>query len=152
MIAAAVCYACNTPGACESFTQSEQDTLDRFKDSMIKRIGKYPLAGLPQRDKMIEALRNCPLHCKFTSGGSVDGDDGTSNTVKLGPLCPNRVRVALANDFFSRNDKCAMMYTLLKECYRRAYLSDYDDTGLSDNRADADFRAIQNALLCRGHR
>ncbi len=103
---------------------------------------------------MKTAFRQCISHISgtFCKGSGPDGQDGTSWTMDAGWAW--RAHIYLSYDFFRRRGKtarCSQYYTLTKECYQRAYLGDYDDSGNSDNRLDDYFKRIQNNIGCRGY-
>ncbi len=146
LIGSACVYRCDPDGSCDPFTEDESEQLKNLKRKMRQILsGPY---GSPIPNMVAAALADCPLTCKYDANGP-DGSPGSSNTVR-GPGCPTQV--VLANDFFDRTDVCAQYFTLFKECYRRAFVGDMDDTGMSDNRAEDSFRVIQDALGCAGHK
>lgn len=98
---------------------------------------------------IVAALASCPIAGKYEHGGAVDGDDGTSLTYDPGWAWTTQV--ILANDFFDRSNRRSQYQTLLKECYQRAYIRDFDDTGASDNRSTRNMEKIECATGCCGY-
>ncbi|MCA9076878.1 MAG: RHS repeat-associated core domain-containing protein, partial [Planctomycetaceae bacterium] len=124
---------------------NEKKDLDTLLDKMAAKIDDANITA---------ALLNCKVRIWGLAcpGSTPDGDDNTSTTYDPGWAW--RRRIFLAPNFFSPNfpqGDCHRMHTLMKECYRRFALGDFDDTGMSDNRADADFKPYQDALGCSGH-
>jgi len=150
VITAVWIYRNDPPGSYDWLTWGEQRALGALKRGLTD--------GLYECDKgspgasfsgMRDAIANCPIVGKYEAGGSSDGDDGTSLTYDPGWAWSTKV--VLSNDFFRRLSKCSQYQTLMKECYQRAYLRDFDDTGLSDNRSNKNFESIECCTGCCGH-
>jgi len=124
-------------------TSREKLRLNMRKTQMINNLANCPT---PESPAMLSAIANCPIVGKWAPGGAPDGADS--------PLTINsgwawKTKVILSNDFFERS-RCAQSQTLIKECYQRAALGDYDDFGTSDNRSREQFGGIECCLGCCG--
>jgi hypothetical protein len=102
-------------------------------DKLLDRDCRDPEAG-----RIAEAIQNCPIVGKFepNNGPPPDGDPKDSLTYevkgKSGIIDLYPDQVILGIDFFKRTNTCSQFSTLLKECYIRKVLRDFDDTGTSD--------------------
>lgn len=149
LIVAAYYWRCTRKmGSWEPFIYpyGRYNPLQVIRTNMINALRKCDAKDAAD---IAHAIAACPLVGRFTKGGSPDGQDGTSLTYKNNWAC--WPRVVLAHDFFTRTSWCSKYYTLVKECYLRASLANYDDTAASDNTQSRIFEAIECCLDCCGH-
>ena len=142
-------YKNDPAGEYDWLKYNEKIDLGIIKLTMIGLLETCPGGGPSEVPAMINAIESCPIVGKFEAGKSPDGSDGTSLTWNPGwAWWP---KVILANNFFTTKTRCEQFMTLLKECYLRVHIGDYDDTGVSDNAIRRYFASIQCCLACCGH-
>jgi len=141
VIVCAWIYRCDPPGSYDWLTRTEKGALGRIRDEMVQKLSNCKSS--PRAAAIAAAIKNCPVSGKFEKGRSSDGNDGTSLTYDGGFACPTKV--ILSNDFFGRS-KSSQYLTLIKECYQRAVLRDFDDTGMSDNRQRDYYNSVADCL------
>jgi hypothetical protein len=134
-------FRCDPPGSFDWLTESENMKMSEIRDEMVEKLSKC--RGNARAAAIADAIKNCSITGKFEKGKSVDGADGTSLTYDGGWACPTKI--ILSNDFFQRN-KSSQYMTLIRECYQRAVLRDFDDTGNSDNRLRAYSNEVADCL------
>ncbi|XZE34771.1 RHS repeat domain-containing protein [Pirellulaceae bacterium SH501] len=141
-------YRNDPPGSYDWLTWDESSKLSRIKIDFTTGLNDCRRANPGGKAReMMDAISDCPIIGKFEDGGSPDGDNGTSLTYDPGWAWSTKV--ILSNDFFGRG-RCSQYQTLLKECYQRAYLRDFDDTGISDNRSNKNFEGVECCTGCCG--
>ena len=134
---------------------TDWDYLDDTEQSSINTTLTGMSNCAPANDPaMKQALKRCgPLiwgkwESGRSEGASADGG-GPADTVTIDPGFAWRTRIYLKNSFFS-DPPCEQQRVLLKECYLRASLRNFDDTGAADTKNDKMFNGMECCLGCCG--
>ena len=134
-------------------TYFNYDYLTAGESATIASLLEVLSACAPRSDTRLNAaFKNCSKRIwgKWEPGADPKGPEGGVGTsLTVDPGWAWRVRIYLASTFFE-STRCNQLKTLVKECYIRAELGNYDDTGMSDNLVDNAFSPLECCLACCG--